>query len=638
MLASGWDLKDDFSRGFRPRPDITPSEWADEHGVLSAESSAEPGEWRTYSYQKAIMDAFIHPMVETVVVKKSARIGWTKILGHIIGYHIHLEPCSLLVVQPTIDDAQGWSKEEFQPMIDDTPVLRSVVSDQKSRSSSNTITKKNWPGGIGHVVGANSPRGFRRITVKMVLFDEVDGYPPTAGTEGDQIKLGVKRTETFWDRKIGIGSTPTEKGFSRIEKHFSKSSRGYYILKCPHCGDEHVRRFRQPDRPLMIGDREINTSHLHWDEGNPDGAAWLCTECSGLIDHSYHLKMMADGYWLGDHWEWHRDTGFVFHDGFRGSIGFFVWAGYSYSPNSTPSKLANEFLDVKDDVEELKTFINTVLGEEYEEKGEKPSSHRLMDRREDYEAEVPEGVQVLTLGCDVQKDRIEAELVGWNSRRESWNIDYFILPGDTAQKEVWDDLLDVVQSTHTHANGAKMSIRGTVIDSGFNTKHVYDFCKRAGINVFPGKGVTGKRPIVEDDEQRNKRLRKQRRKGIKPEIIGVDEGKWLVYQMLGVAKPGPNYCHFPFERDEEYFLQMTAEKLMRRYQKGRPILEWVAERSRNEVLDCRVGSLAGVYLTGGFDNMKDPKPVDGVSPEKRKKRRRPQSSGHHFGYDEEWAL
>jgi phage terminase large subunit GpA-like protein len=637
MLAPAWDLTNDFARGFRPRPDITPSEWADENGVLSAESSAEPGEWRTYSYQIAMMDAFVHPMVETVVVKKSARIGWTKILGHIIGYHVHLEPCPLLVVQPTIEDAQGWSKEELQPMIDDTPVLRGLVSDQKSRSSSNTITKKHYDGGIAHVVGANSPRGFRRITVKMVLFDEVDGYPPTAGTEGDQIKLGVKRTETFWDRKIGIGSTPTEKGFSRVEKHFDRSSRGYYILTCPHCGDEHVRLFRQPEKPLIVRDRELHVSHLHWPDGDPDSAAWVCSDCGGHIDHSHHRRMMNAGYWFGDDWEWRRETGFVFEDGFRGSIGFFIWAGYSYSPNSTPPKLANEFLSVKNDAEELKTFVNTVLGEAYEEKGEKPSSHVLMGRREQYADEVPSGVQTLTLGVDVQKDRIEAELVGWNRRRESWNINYYILPGDTAQKDVWDDLFDLIKQKFQHQSGAKLPIRGILIDSGFNTKQVYEFCKRAGINVFPGKGVTGKRPIVEDEEQRRKRLRKQRRKGVKPEIIGVDEGKWLVYQQLGVVKPGPNYCHFPMERDEEYFLQMTAEKLMRRYHKGRPVLEWVPERARNEVLDCRVGALAAVHLTGGFDNMTDPVPVED-KPAEGKKRRRRQSSGDNIGYDDEWAL
>lgn len=623
-----------FADGFRPPPDLTISEWADQYGVLSAESSSEPGRWRTYSYQAAMMDAFVQPEVERVIVLKSARIGWTKIVGHVIGYHIHLDACPILVVQPTIEDAEGWSKEELNPMIADTPVLLERVGEQKSRSTGNTITKKHYPGGIAHVIGSNSPRGFRRITVKIVLFDEIDGYPATAGTEGDQIKLGEKRTETFWDRKIGMGSTPTEKGFSRIDRAWEKSDQGHYVLACPECGGEHIRLFRQPEEPVIARGEPLKVSHIQWDDGKPETAKWVCPDCGVLINHASHRRMMDHGYWLGEHWDWRKGEGFTFHEGFNGDIGFRIWAGYSYSPNSTPAKLVKEFLTVKSDPEELKTFVNTVLGESWEERGEKVSPTGLAARAEKYLAEVPADVKMLTMGCDVQQDRIELEILGWKDEsRENYLIDYMVLPGDPTQDPVWDDLEEVLRATYKHESGADLRIKGALIDSGYLPKRVYEFSKRMGQHVLPSKGVTGTgRPVVESTEKRAKRLRKSRKRGIKPELIGVDEGKMVAYRQFRVAEPGPGYCHFNEGQDDEYYAQLTAEKLITTYKKGRPHREWVAQRPRNEALDCRVLNIAAFMLFAP-DTLSAPKPA--AEKKKRKARKQPQSSDFA---PEGWAL
>ena len=103
-------------QGFRPPPKLTISQWADEHGVV-VHGAEKGGKWKTRPYQVAIMDAYIQPEIEWIIVRKSARIGWTSILGHVIGYHIDQNPCSQLMVQPTIDDASNWSKEDLQPII-----------------------------------------------------------------------------------------------------------------------------------------------------------------------------------------------------------------------------------------------------------------------------------------------------------------------------------------------------------------------------------------------------------------------------------------------------------------------------------------------------------------------------------------
>jgi phage terminase large subunit GpA-like protein len=232
-----------FKRTLSPPPKLQLDEWADQYRFLSRENSSEPGKWNTdrTPYLRDIMRSITDPLVEEVVVMKAARIGYTEgVVGNGIGFFIDQDPCPQLVVQPTVDDAEGWSKDNLTPLVEETPRLREKVRDQKSRNSGNTILTKRYPGGSLKAIGANSPRGFRRVTVRVVWFDEVDGYPPGAGSEGDQISLGRKRAQTFDNRKIVMGSTPTLKDASRIETAFNASSQGRYHVKCPHCQHEQV--------------------------------------------------------------------------------------------------------------------------------------------------------------------------------------------------------------------------------------------------------------------------------------------------------------------------------------------------------------------------------------------------------------
>lgn len=568
------------------------------------------------------MDAFSAEEVETVTIKKSARIGYTKIIGHVVGYHIHQDPCSMLIVQPTIDDAEGYSKEELQPTIDETLVLRQKVGDSKSRSSGNTIAKKKYPGGILHIIGANSPRGFRRITVRLVFFDECSGYPPAAGLEGDQIKLGTKRTETFWNRKIGIGSTPTVKGACRVSNSFDKSDKGYFFLTCPYCEGKHIRLFREPKEPIILRGEKVKAACLQWVDNDPRTAGWACPDCGSLIDYSLHHKMVSAGEWIGETWGWTADDGFKFQDNFTGHIGFWLWAGYSYSPNSTPAKLAAEFLDSKGDTETRKTFWNTVLGLEWEEEGEAANEHSLMARRETFVAEVPGPVLCLTAGVDIQDDRIELEIVGWQQSQESFSVDYVILPGSTSLPDVWEKLEEALKVTYEKEDGQRLRVMATCIDSGFRPKAVYDFVlKMKNPHIWPTKGMaTEGRPIVETMTARARRLRRKRSKKASPELIGTHEAKLLLMRRLQLPAPGPGYCHFPAERDEEYFKQLTAEQLVTKYVNTRPVNEFHLKRPRNEALDCRILAHAALLLA-------DPKwPTLTSEPPPQKRKTKPPTS------------
>lgn len=578
-----------------PPPRRTVSQWADEFGVLS-DGTAEPGKWRTLGYQRAIMDAFSRPEVEEISFIKSARLGWTEIVKHVIGFYIDQDPCSILAVQPAIEDAEGWSKESIAPFFDACEPLSLKVSPAKAKDSKSTITKKHYPGGILHIIGANSPRGFRRISTRVVLFDEIDGYPVTAGAEGDQLKLGRMRSETFWNRKVAYGSTPTDEGFSRIEEQAQKSSLGYCLLTCPHCGGEHIRRFREPEKPIKVAGDVLPVSIIQWDD-DYKRAAWICPD-GCLIENKWNRQMINACRWVAPDWEWDQERGFTFFDSFDGHIGFSLWAGYSVSPNSTPVKLVKEFLDVKDHPEKLKTFVNTVLGETWKEPGETVDPESIEARAVEYPADVPEGALVLTAGIDVQADRLEFEVVGWDEGEQSWNVDYQILFGDPTQLEVWNDLADALKVTYRHECGADMSIAGMCIDTGFLPSNVYAFVERFGYrHLYPVKGMDGPtRPIIEDRMKRAMRLRKRSKRGHNPEIVGVDEAKTLLYTRLKIQKPGPGYCHFPKSRDTEFFEQLTGEKQRTRYVKGRPVREWVKTRPRNEAMDNRNYALAAVRL------------------------------------------
>lgn len=568
-----------FKKAIKPPPKLSLSEWADKYAVLSAESSAEVGRWRTLPYQKGIMDAITDPSIERVTVKKSARVGYTKILNHALAYHIHQDPCSMMVVQPTIEDAEGYSKEEITPMLRDTPVLQGLVTDAKLRDGTNSLLHKLFPGGQLSLVGANSPRGFRRVSRRIVAFDETSGYPTSAGREGSPIKLGIKRTEYFWNRKIIDGSTPGIEGQCAIDKAFNEGDQRYRFLPCPVCGHMQYLKFQ----------------NLKWPKDQPRLAYFECEENACTITHDKLRQMDERGEW--------RSTATPANPK---HVSFHIWAAYSYSPNSTWGDIAAEFVASKKDVEALKTFVNTGLGETWQEKGEAPDSQRLYERRELYKQNtLPKGVVFLTAGVDVQKDRIEAEIVGWGRDKQSWSIDYRIEPGDTADLAVWTKVDKLLNETWKTESGRELQIRLLTIDSGYNTQHVYSWARKHSadrVRVIKGSdksptifGTPTQVDVNKDGTRAYKSLRLWH--------IGVSIIKSELYGWLKLDKPADGleypagYCHFP-EYDLEHFKRLASEQLMTKTIKGKTHYNWEKIHERNEQLDCRVYARAAAAMFG----------------------------------------
>ena len=558
---------------FKPPKKLTLSEWADEYAYLSAESSAEGGRWHTLPYQKAMMDAITDPKIEQVTVMKSARVGYSKILNHIIAYHIHQDPCGIMVVQPTIEDAAGYSKEEIAPMIRDTKVLTNLVSDAKTRDSNNTILQKQFPGGVLSLVGANSARGFRRVSRRIVLFDETDGYPASAGTEGDQIKLGIARTQYFWNRKIVAGSTPTIKDFSRIERLFEQSDQRRYYVPCCHCG--HMQYLRWPN--------------MRWQDDDPLTASYACEECGALIPHSKKRWMVERGEW--------RAT----QPGNGRHAGFHIWAAYSYSPNAEWSNLVEEFLLSKNDPEQLKTWINTTLGECWEDEyASKVGAEGLMERaaNEKYEKGVPpKEVLMLSLGCDVQDDRLSMSLWGIGRNEEMYLVDRKVIYGSPARADLWKQMDEVLMDKYKNEDGVELKIDSAAIDTGGHfTQEVYQYVRERshlGLIGIKGMGQKGKPPIGKPTKVDINFSGKALRKGVQLFPVGVDTIKTTLHNRLKDAELGDGYIHFYPTITTDYFQELTAERQVLRYKHGYQERVWVKKsNARNEALDEMVYAYA----------------------------------------------
>lgn len=597
-----------FTRIFqclKPPPELKLSEWADQYRRLSAGASAEPGRWRTSKapYQKEIMDAITDLAIRKVVIMSAAQVGKTDAMVlNPIGYYVHYDPSPIMVIQPTIQMAEGFSKEKLSPMIRDTPVLAERIND-KSRSSGNTIQQKIFPGGQVTMVGANSPAGLRSRPIRILLADEIDAYPASAGKEGDPLLLAEKRLTTYWNRKQVNISTPTIKGASRIEVEYEHSSRGEWNAPCPCCGE------LQP----------LHWANIIFDKDDLSEIRYVCEKCGVISSEVEWKERFIDGCFI------HADP----ENPVRG-----------FHLNTLASTLANwkevveKFLlaneeKKKGNIELLKVWTNTEMGETWEEDGEQIEDEELMKRREKYNCEVPEEVLYLTAGVDTQDDRFEVEVVGWGPEYESWGIRYAVIYGDLKLEQVWQDLDVFLQQTFHKPDGTKLKIICTCMDSGGHfTNQVYKFCKeRFRRKVFAIKGSNDSAAAY------IQKPTKSNREQAYLFTIGVDTGKSWLMDRLKLGKEGPGYCHFPKEEnkgyDEKYFKGLTAEKKVLEYKKGRPYFVWKVKdkgvHKRNEALDCRNYATAAIEITNLPLKKPEEKKVAAGKPKTKRRGRR--SSG-----------
>lgn len=529
------------------------------------------------------MDSISAPGVSRVVLMFASQLGKTEVLLNYIGYRMHLDPAAILMIQPTLEIAEAYSKDRLAPMLRLSPSLREILPDSRSRDSGQTLLHKEFPGGHITLAGANSPSGLASRPIEILLLDEIDRYDVSAGAEGDPIELAEARLTNFWNSRRVEVSSPGDRGASKIEKSWEESDQRRYYVPCPHCGEYQVLYFAEEWRPKGLPEER---GYLKWDKDENDRPTlvrYLCVTCKGEIREADKLAMLAKGEWRAER-------------PFNGVAGY--WLNALYSPWFPWRKLVAQFYKVKGHPQKLKVFVNTRLAELWDEPGERVESSPLFARREDYPEEVPAGALALTCGIDVQDDRLEAEVVGWGLGDESWSIAYHFLYGDTSDLEVYERLdEDVLGRKYQSERGYTMRIGCACIDTGHRSSTVYAFTRtRAGRMIWSIKGDEGwNRPIV---SQPHRRRSGRNRRPVKLWIVGVDPAKAMIYQRLRATRDQHGYCHFPTlpEYDEEHFLQLTAEKIVTRYTRGFAKRVWVKEHPRNEALDCRVYAYAALQI------------------------------------------
>lgn len=554
--------------GIAPEPDLTVSEWADTHRMLPS-TSAEPGRWQTdrVPYLREIQDC-LSPSnsVDTVVFMKGAQIGGTEAGLNWVGYAIDHAPGVMLLVQPSIESIRRNTSVRIDPMIEATSILKSKIRPARSRDAGNTIFRKQFPGGMLVMTGANSATGLRSLPARYVFLDEIDAYPHDADGEGDPVNLAIQRTVTFRGRrKIFLVSTPTLKGLSRIEKAFLESDQRRYYVPCPHCDEMHL----------------LEWANIQWPKGRRDLAHAVCQECGAAIEEHDKPAMLAAGEWRA-------------HQSGQGRAAGFHLSSL-YSPFETWAEIALEHGRVYQDPPRLQAWTNLKLAETWaDQAGEAIDPTGLMQRREDWGGKLPTNVALLTAGVDVQGDRFEVQVLGWGRDEECWSIEHRVIYGDPSGPPVWETLDRFLKNRweHTRAMPA-LAIRAACIDTGgHHTQAAYHFAQsRWGRHVWAIKGKGGQGVPIWPRRPSKTKL------NVPLFLVGVDNGKDTLAARLRNVEPGPGCIHFPADREASYFEQLTAEHVITRYSMGRPKRAWLPKRdgARNEALDTFVYGLAALH-------------------------------------------
>lgn len=553
-----------------PPEDLVYSKWAEENFRLPSESSAESGEFTPWKFQRGILDAFGDPLLPRVTVIKSARTGFTKSFVAAIGAFAVNDPCPIILLVPTDDDARGYAVDEIDPCFRESPALRGAMK-QGRLDGRNTLTHRTLNGGGSlKIISARSPRNLRRHTARVLICDEVDGMEITK--EGDPIKLGEKRTVTYADRKIIMGSTPKDEATSIILKRYEESDQRVFEVPCPHCEEVF----------------ELLWEHMRWEPGKPETAAAWCPLCHCEIQERHKAQMVEDGEWRATRPE------------VKGHAGFRLNALISLFTNASWAELAAEYETAeKNGDAELQVFWNTVLGKVWATVVEQVTGESLMARRLDFALvpkddksgwieKIPQEVAYITAGVDPGADRIEITFLGHTPDARPV-LGHHIVYGSPNFESTWDEVRTVLSTIWRHPLGGEIGIEAAGVDSGGHwTQKVYDFCEGVqGLRIFAVKGDEGPRKVIEVSKKR------RRNRTAPLYIVGVDSVKTDIVSILPRGNDVPQAILLSNTLQADYMQQLTSERRVRKFKAGRPYIGFErVQKRRAEALDCLCYAIA----------------------------------------------
>jgi len=541
----------------RPPPRLTLSDWIEANIQLPEDVSSMPGAVRLWPFQREIADAIGDPTIERVTLVKPVRVGFTTLLSGALASYVANDPSPILALLPTEADARDYMVSDIEPIFSASPALEGTLERDGDR---NTLLSRRFPGGSLKIVAAKAPRNLRRHNVRVLLIDEADGMEDTA--EGSPVLLAERRTLSFADRKIVIGSTPVFESTSRVLRSYALSDQRVFEVPCPECQ----------------GYTEIQWGHICWPEGEPEKAAFACPTCGCVIDERHKPAMVAAGRWRA------TKPAVIGHAGFR------LNALVSLLANTSWAKLAAEFVSAKNDPSTLQIFVNTILAQGWSEEGEDIDEAELAGRREAVNmSPVPAEVLALTAGVDVQRDRVETTFLGWTEEGEAIVLAHHVIWGRPHDTEAWQELDSLLTTRWPHSLGGEIGLDAAVIDSGDGetVERVYSFCfPRFGRKIMAGKGAAGNRPWIEMSKLK-------KRKGGRLFVIGVDGIKSHVYGLLASG----HGIRFSEGLPNVWFEQLASERVVVKYNRGQPQrrFERISGRAA-EALDCVVYGFAARQL------------------------------------------
>ena len=566
---------------FRPPPRLPLSEWIERNIVLPEGVSAKPGQVGLWAFQRDIADAISNPEIERVTVLKCVRVGYSTLLVGAIGSYVVNEPAPILLLLPTEKDCRDFIVSDMEPIFDESPVLAGTISPEADERGRNTMMHRRFPGGSLKIIPGRAPRNLRKHTVRILLIDEEDGIEVTG--EGDAIDLAIKRTLSYPNRKIIRGSTPVDLDTSTICREYEASDQRIFEMQCVACHERSEPKWDQIAWDKAFDDQGNVIAHL------PETARWQCPKCRQQIEERHKPEMVAKGGWRITKPE------IVGHAGFRLNV--------LISPHAqaTWAKLAHEFLTVKNDPDRLRTFKNTLLGEGWADTTDVVDFEKVASRAEPFglnikvddgnEYKIPKQVLVLTAGVDVQDDRLEVSIYGWDRDGTAYALGHFVVFGSPGDATTWQDLDETLLTKWDHPLGGKISIDAVAVDSsdGGWVDQVYDFCwPRANRHVMAIKGMHGNRPTIEMSKGKVSRG-KLTGKG-RLWIVGVDTVKSALLQRISHYTDA---IRFSVTLPLVWFEQLTSERRVTRRIAGRPVrrFERIGARAA-EALDCTVYAFA----------------------------------------------
>lgn len=567
-------------------------EWSNRYRRLPKESSVEPGLYRTSRtpyVEEPLRELSPQSPTQEVIVVKPTQVGFTELGNNFLFGTAHLYPGPSMMAMPTDAMALKHSKKKVAPSVRAMPCLKGIIKEAKSRDSGNTLLLKEFPGGSWTFTGSNSPASARSDSIRYLILDDYDGFVQEAGTEGSPGDLFRKRTDAFGGKKkIYINSTPTLAGTSHIEREWADSSQGLFNVPCPHCGEYQFMEFGGKDSTHGI-------KFTRDDDGQVIDVWYTCKHCHARVDEWQKTEMMARGKYIHTYPD-------------RKKRGFKINALYSPVGWLSWSQIVVEFLQAneakkKGSTSKMKVWVNTRAAETWEEEGDQPEWAKLSARAEPYRIlTVPWRGQLVVAGVDTQDNRLEVVVMAYGKGEESWVIYRTTIYGNPDQPEVWRQLDEILGMQFQHESGAGLHIESMAVDTGgHKTQAVYQYCRSRGPVAFaikgqsqPGKPVYG-RPTAQDVDYLGKTIKN----GVQLYPVGSDVAKGVIYNRLRLTDHGPGYIHFPIGLDDDFYLQLTAEKNVKRYDlKGREVREWVKVRERNDVLDCFVYAYAAALKAG----------------------------------------